>query len=389
MSFKTKTPNIKELDDIIKRTLDTIEKSKQQIIEIAEASREECYELKNELELLKYQTKQIISEVDRLDELEKQSRRKLMLVSKNFKEYSEKDIKNAYNNAQNLQIQLALKRDKEQHMIKKRNELEKRLIKSTKILKKSEDLVTHVGVAFNFLSGNLSNISDHLEDITQKQILAAQIILAQEEERRKVARDIHDGPAQLMSNIVLKAELCEKLSEKDITMLKGELNNLKDLVRGCLKEVRKIIYDLRPMSLDDLGLMPTLERYINDYQERTCIDTKFNVIGQEVKLKLVSEVAIFRIIQEALNNIYKHSGSDRANIKFEFNKNNLILMIRDYGKGFIPEDVPKKDDESGGFGLDSMRQRVELLEGKFSIKSEKGKGTMIFINIPINSCKEE
>ena len=133
--------------------------------------------------------------------------------------------------------------------------------------------------------------------------MGLRIIQAQEEERQRVARDIHDGPAQSMSNVVLKAEICERLFSVDLDKARDELQKLKDIVRDCLKDVRKIIYNLRPMSLDDLGLIPTLQRLILTFRNDTGIEATFNKNGVFDDISPGISLTIFRIVQEALSNV--------------------------------------------------------------------------------------
>ncbi len=135
-----------------------------------------------------------------------------------------------------------------------------------------------VSVASEYLQGNMDEILLTVDDLNKRQYLGIKIIEAQEEERQRLARDIHDGPAQSMANIIVKTELCERLMDIDQVRAKSELENLKVIVKDTLKDVREIIFDLRPMSLDDLGLIPTLERYIYDFSEDTGIETSLKII---------------------------------------------------------------------------------------------------------------
>jgi len=379
---------IDRLNEIIKSTVDIIEKSKVEIFSIAENSRSECRLVEEELEKVRIIAADLIKQVDRLEKLDKDCRYQLMIVSKNIKEYKEEDVKRAYDKAKDLQVELMTKKVEEQLLIQRRGELERRLKVARDTANKAESLVSKVGVAMGYLSGGLQDLSIQLEDIKQKQYLGVKIIRAQEEERKRVAREIHDGPAQLIANLVIKTELCEKLIDMDKEKAKEELVNLKGFLRSSLSDVRKIIYDLRPMSLDDLGLVPTLQRYISNYVENNKVFVDFLVFGDPKPLKSVIELAAFRIVQEALTNIKKHSEAQNASIRVEFTKEQLNLLISDDGKGFDKSmlKVDRRDD--GGYGLLSMKERVELLDGKFDVKTSRGKGTKIFVSISLNINEE-
>lgn len=373
---------IDRLNEIIKSTVDVIEKSKKEIFDIAENAREECRYIEDELYLVRTKTLEIIKQVDELKLQEIEGRHRLMTVSKNIKEYNEEDIRIAYDRAKDLQIQFVIKQNEEQQLIHRRNDLERRLKLSKGTTAKAESLVSKVGVAMGYLSGGLMDLSEKLDDIREKQTLGIKIIKAQEEERKRVAREIHDGPAQLMANLVIKTELCEKLVDRNPEQVKTELNSLKELARISLKDVRKIIYDLRPMSLDDLGLIPTVQRFISNYMAETKQNVELNVFGDSVALAPIVELASFRIIQESLNNIKKHAGADNVHVKLEYMKEAIKLVVSDNGKGFNKENV-KSQDIDGGYGLLSMKERVDLLNGKLDVISTPGKGTKIFASIPL------
>lgn len=374
---------IDKLTQIIQQTLKAIENSQKQIFEIVEESRNQYKMIEEELQKIRKKTEEIILQVDKLTKLEKDIRYKLMIVNKNFKEFSEEDIKEVYEKAKDLQLQLMVKKNEEQILIERRTEMELRLKAARDTFKKAEKLMSQMSVVLGYLSGDLKNIHGQLEDIKEKQYLGIKVIQAQEEERYRLSREIHDGPAQILANLVLKTELCEKLIDIDINKAKEELQALREIMRCSLKDVRKIIYDLRPMSLDDLGLIPTVERLITQHNEMSPIYAEFVFFGQKIKLLPVIEVAAFRIIQEALNNIRKHSKATRALVKIEFTKNTINIIISDNGIGFSRESI-KKSDESSGYGLMSMEERVMLINGRIEINSSPGKGTKIMVSIPID-----
>ena len=374
---------IDKLTEIIQQTLKAIENSQKQIFEIVEESRSQYKMIEEELQRIKKRTEEIILQVDKLTKLEKDIRYKLMIVNKNFREFSEEDIKQVYERAKELQLQLMMKKNEEQVLIERRTEMELRLRAARESLRKAEKLMSQMSIVLGYLSGDLKNIYGQLEDIKEKQYLGIRVIQAQEEERLRLSREIHDGPAQVLANLVLKTELCEKLIDIDANKAKEELKVLRDVMRGSLKDVRKIIYDLRPMSLDDLGLIPTVERLITQHNEMSQIFVEFKVFGERIKLLPVIEVAVFRVIQEALNNIRKHSKATRALVKIEITKSTINVVISDNGIGFNREYV-KKADESGGYGLMSMEERITLLNGKIDISSSPGKGTKILVSIPID-----
>ncbi len=373
--------DLKTLDKVIKQTIEEVEKGRNNITDIAENAREERDSIQKELARLKEELLETIDEVDRLQEQEKQARVHLMNVSRNFQEYTEEDIRSAYEKAHKLQNELSEKSEREKQLRIRRDQMEVTLRRLNETLEKAEQLVNKVSVALKYLLGNLQGIGNQVEKLQQKQQLGLRIILAQEEERKRVAREIHDGPAQSLANLVLRAEICEKLLEHNPQDLQGELHELKEMVRGSLNEIRQIIFDLRPMVLDDLGIIATLKRYLADFQEKHQITVEFSTPGAQSKRLKGLETAIFRVIQEALSNVVKHAEATHVHVKVEITENVANIVVRDNGKGFEIEE--EYDDNS--FGLMGMQERVELLEGKMKLDSKPGRGTEIFVQIPIKN----
>ncbi len=376
--------NVSQLNQIVKDTIRLIEKSKEAIYDIAEGARNEYAILESELNKLQLQTEELIKRSDELELALKISRKELAYYSKNFDKYNQQDIHDAYDRADNIRVELAVNRERERNIIIRRNDLERRLIESSRTVEKAEFLINQVATVMDYLSGDLGSINIQLEDAEKRKYLAIRVIKAQEEERRRVAREIHDGPAQTLSSIVHKLEICERHIDTDLEKAREELKNLKRTVRDSLIDVRRIIYDLRPMSIEDLGLIPTLEKYIEKFSLESDIQVNFQIIGvkRDIQDKNVT-LTIFRIVQEALNNIRNHSNSKTAEVVIEFLPLRLVLKVSDRGIGFDSNEIKvDMDDTTGGFGLFSMKERIELLDGTLDIDSRVGKGTTIRVTIP-------
>ncbi len=376
--------DIRQLDNIIKKTIEAIDKSKSELFDVSEVARKEKKRIEEDFELSKHRVIELANDVKAIEDELIESKRKLLYANKYYEKFSEEQKKSVYERTETLRVELAVKRELEQIAIQRRNELELRLRDAIKMVERTEKLISAIGSAMNFLTGDLQSVTEQLEDIQHRQSMGIKIIKAQEEERQRVAREIHDGPAQSMSNVVLKAEICEKVMDADIDAARKEIKNLKAIVKESLQDVRRIIYDLRPMSLDDLGLIPTLQRYVNSYVEQNEIPVVFRTRGSADNLKPVVSLTIFRIMQEALSNIHKYANARNVTVNLEFLQEETLFTITDDGKGFDIEEVKKKHlNINGGFGLFSMRERVELLQGRFEITSEKGKGTRITARIPM------
>lgn len=374
--------DINKMDEILEKTISVVEDSKEEIFEIAERMRSECDSLEKQLEEIKKKTKDVILEVEMLIKEEKNSRRNLLKVSKYIDKYMEEDIKSAYKEASLAQVKLNIKQREESDIIRYRNDLEIRLSKTKVVLKKADGLTSKIGVALEYLTGSIQDIHSTIGDFQQKRILGQRILLAQEDERKRVAREIHDGPAQTLSNMLIRLDMSYKLIDIDSVKAKCELKELKNVAKDSMKDIRKIIYNLRPMSLDDVGLIPSINRYITSFQQETRIHVEFRVLSSVDIDGSLLKLTIFRLVLESLNNIRKHSRATDVKISLEKNFRGVAMNIRDNGIGFDVNTLDEQQNEEKGFGILSMKERVELLNGEFQILSNSKEGTKIVIFIP-------
>lgn len=205
-------------------------------------------------------------------------------------------------------------------------------------------------------------------------------------ERKRIARDLHDSTIQSLVNFAHKIELCSKIIDSDIIRVKLELATMSNNVKSTIDEIRDIIYDLRPMSVDDLGIVVAVQQYIDQmkgvYED---IEVQLDVEGKDTGCGTILDVTLFRIIQEACQNAFKYAKASIIIISLKFTEESVKLVIEDDGIGFNLENVKGKmfEGTNFGYGLTNMKERVELLQGDFILKTEKEQGTVIEIIIPI------
>lgn len=205
------------------------------------------------------------------------------------------------------------------------------------------------------------------------------MIQAQESERQRLSRQMHDGPAQALSNFILQTEIAMRLFDLDQQKAREELENLKISATTTFRKVRDFIFELRPMMLDDLGLVPTLKRYVDAWKEQSGIDARLMVTGKERRLESYEEVMIFRAIQELLNNVGRHSNASSVKVQIDLGEGLVKVTVDDDGKGFDPRTL----DEKGGMGLKVIRDRVDMLGGIMDVDSVVGQGTRVTFQLPI------
>jgi len=363
----------------MKSTLTAIESGKEEIFVIAETSRTETLRLTIELSQHKSDIAEIILQVNKQEKVVRLMRQRLMEVNRAHQTYTQDEMFETYSQAKDAQVNLQLLQAKEIQLRKRRDDLDRSLRQMKATVVRAQNLMTQVSMAISLLQGGIAD-SLQTQNHDQKIELGLRVIRAQEEERRRVAREIHDGPAQTLANIVLRLEIAEKLLEYDPTRVKAELIDLKNLVRSNLQDIRRIIFDLRPMALDDLGIVPAISKYLANFQETYSIICEFIVEGREIRLLPALEVALFRLVQEGMTNVAKHSHSTKVDIHIIYQEDWTIARIQDYGKGFEVRFALTTPGEH--FGLIGMRERVEMFSGNFSIESTLGKGTTIELSIP-------
>lgn len=167
-----------------------------------------------------------------------------------------------------------------------------------------------------------------------------ELLYAIESERLRIARDLHDGPAQLLADLVLRAEILERVALRAPEAFVAEMAEFKNLVKNSVSDIRRFMFDLRPDSLDDLGLAATMRRVATEYQDRTGIICRFNASGEDRRLSPTIEEGIFRIIQEALSNVQRHAEAKTVEVTFSISGDSASLRIKDDGAGFDPEVAP-------------------------------------------------
>ncbi len=372
--------NLQQLDQILMQVIDTLEKGRGDIFDIAEESRQHCARLKVELEELRLETKRIIDKVQKCEKMERYARLHLMEVSRNFRSYAENDIKQAYDSARELQLRLVDLRQGEMYARRNRDEISRHIKHFEAINQKADGFLNSTSFALKVLKGNVEKITETIEDSVRKQQIGIWIIESQETERRKLARDLHDGPAQNLASMMIRLDLVQHLWEGNAERIYAEIENIKEMGAETLSEIRRLMFDLKPTLVHEDNFCATLASFVRDYSAKYDLDIEFIAFGKRKKYDLSLEIALFRMVQEAITNIRKHAGINQALLKLEDNDQLLRLVIRDDGCGF---DVDRAARQADSYGIMGMKERVALLGGEVQIKSSPGRGTQVIITVPL------
>ena len=210
------------------------------------------------------------------------------------------------------------------------------------------------------------------------------ILETQEQERKRIARDLHDSPVQNLTAMVHKVDFCTRLIDEDPIRSKIEMLNIAKNLKSTINEMRRIIYDLRPMALDDIGLAIALERELGRIERQNNVKIEFSYSGPIEQIDSTISSTLFRIIQEACYNAVKHGEANLIQVQLDVLNSNVKVTIRDDGLGFDMNESKKVvRNDNHGFGLTTMKERIFLLSGKLTITSSVGNGTSIIVNIPM------
>ncbi|WP_315436541.1 sensor histidine kinase [uncultured Selenomonas sp.] len=391
-----------QLRRLLTNTIDTIEDNKTQIFDIYQNTRNEVDDARQRLAELKQRVAESIERVDALAADEQRAKQKLAEVSRNFAEHTEDEIRKTYEAVSIIQINLAIEREKEQSMRVERDKLEIRLRYLHNVVARAEHMALSIGSVLSYLSTQVSGVLWKIEAVQKDKFVGARIIKATEEERYRISREIHDGPAQDLANMLFTTTITERLMDKDMEEAKKTLVELREEIRRCLTGVRQIIFDMRPMALDDLGLPQAVEQLIRLFGERGKLQGTFSLEGEYYTLPKHVEIAIFRIVQEALNNVVHHAKTNKVRVRMHYTSQALTVLIADDGVGFDPSRLTEEPEEPDDaldmetqrrlrgrhFGVIGMEERAKIIGAAIQILSEPGKGTKVHLRVQNRMVEE-
>ena len=214
--------------------------------------------------------------------------------------------------------------------------------------------------------------------------LSTRVARAQEEERERIARELHDGLGQALTAIKLDVTAARRNLGGDLGDVSESLEKARRVAEESLDELRRMVFDLRPPALDHLGLVAALESYCRAFEQRFKIAVSVSADGLKSRLPFEVETALYRISQEALTNISKHAEASRCSLKLQHTRDEIALVVQDNGRGFDAAAIAEPNGSLRGIGILSMERRAEDLGGAFRIESRPGEGTAILVAVPLS-----
>lgn len=343
---------------------------------IIDHSRVEHEQIRKELKEIGILIQQSSSEVEKLAQRNAQMTNKVRGMENQLESQPRDYIQETYKAAQDTQGRLFMMRgqveqlqSRQQHLQRYANHLKNILEAYDQSNLNTNSPQTKQNKASNGTSGDLSHADNTI----------VEIINAQESERQLLSQQLHDGTAQSLTNLILQAEICERLFDKDQARARDELSNLKESVNATFQKVRSYIFDLRPMMLDDLGLVPTLKQYVREFEGKSNLHCTLEITGTQERMPAHIEVTLFRVIQALLSNVSMHANATNIQIQLDQQAERITAKVEDDGSGFDISDV----NNSPKMGIRSMRKRIAMLGGEINFDSNIGRGTSASIWLPI------
>jgi two-component system sensor histidine kinase DegS len=315
--------------------------------------------------------KQNGAEVERLAQRNAQVTSYTSQLQTNFETLPREDIREAYEALNDVQQRLYTMRGQLEKLQSDQRNLDRLADLQKKILEYSDGFEAHTPSA----GTSRTTLSEQPNVI--------RVIQTEEAVRQSLVRRMHDGAASSLSNFILQAEICQRFFDVNPDRARQELDALKSSAASTFSDVKDFIFDLRPMMLDDLGVVPTLRRYVESFQEKNGLPVPMTVTGVERRLESHIEVTLFRNIQELLNNALMHAQATQVQVSLDMGQEQVVAVVEDNGRGFNPDEA--MDGGSRTIGLSTLRERIQMLGGELNIQSNIGQGARIEFSIPIES----
>lgn len=332
---------------------------------------DELRRIRDKLTEIKIQIEQTNLVVDREQTRNADIATELRTIQDNLETVPRQDIKSKYDEALDARFRLTTMRAQMEKFQATREHLELEQALLVKMLGRLQGTVS------------LGDGDDSAGPMPTTNIV--RIVQAQEEERQRLARQMHDGPAQSLTNFILQAEICQRLFDRNPARAAEELDNLKEAASITFQKVREFIFDLRPMMLDDLGVIPTVRRYVDSFREKNDIDIRLDIMGEERRLESHREVMLFRGIQELLALARDYAAPSQILVKLDMSGQRIRASVEDDGRGFDVESGFSGDESYNDARVEvliTLREKFELVRGSMTIQSNETDGTLVRLELP-------
>jgi two-component system, NarL family, sensor histidine kinase DegS len=338
----------------------------------------EVKRVRDKLTELKVQVDQTQNVVDREQTRNNDIMSELRSVQDNIETVPRQDIRQRYDEALEGRYRLFTMRGQLEKFVAIREQLEAELALLRDVLNRLQGIEA--------LPASTGVVETETSDGARGNFNIVRIIQAQEEERQRLARQMHDGPAQSMTNFILQAEICQKLFDRNPARAAEELDSLKSSANVTFQKIRDFIFDLRPMMLDDLGVVPTVRRYVDSFKDKNDVEIKLDIFGDERRLQTHREVLIFRTIQELMALARDYANPNQLSVRLDLSGNLARILVQDDGRGFDAQAAFSSEEGSHDPRVPSLitlREKFDLVRGSLSVESGETEGTSVRVELPL------
>lgn len=381
--------NEQVITEILENTIGTLVENKSSLMSISDALKEEYEKKKVEIHKINQELPVIFQNTKKLRLLDRQLRNQLLKSSGNFTEQGYKTMEAMFKEVNQVHESYLNAEQEEFNMVRRRDMLELELKQSISMMEKAENIVQQFMISISYLqnslkkySQNASNIQSIQEDESIKHYL--ELFTYVENEKLRIARDLHDGPAQQIVGTLMNVEICANAAQKDIQKGILLLGKLKQDLANTLTDIRTIIFDLNPAPLEQLGFEKAIHNMLYSILNKDQISISFFYNMDETKVSKTLQNTIYRLIQELINNVKKHSKANRVMLRITIVNDYIYIHLMDNGVGFqVPEDLDSFRVNKKSYGISNIYTRIKELNGTLALNSDANNGTCFKIQLPM------
>lgn len=370
--------------DILKNTIGTLSDNKNSICEISETLKKNYEKKKQELANIKEQLPLVFEETHRLRREGRILRNQLSCSADNFSERGYETMQSLFSKASHIHGQFLQSEEKESQLIRKRDEMEIELRRDLLMIEQAENIAQQLFVSISYLQTNLTQLSQ--EESASSELSAQHLNFFKfiENEKSRIARDLHDGPAQQIVGAQLNIDFCINTLQTDLHKGLRLLETLKQDLSNTLTDIRGILFDLHLAPLEKIGLQSAIHNLLYSILPSDTLQIKFFYTLDTTHISLMQQRSIYRIVQELLNNIKKHAKASTVMLRMSHHEDMISITLMDNGVGFdVPENINDFFLKQKSYGLSNIYTRTNELNGKISLFSDKKQGTCFKIQLPI------
>lgn len=374
--------------EIMEKTISTLDSNKETVVSIIKNLQAEFEKKKLELIDIKSQLPKVFSTVKEFTVLDKQLRLKLAGASSDFSADGQAKLRHIFEQATTVHDQLLKAQEQEHFLIRRRDMLEIDLRHSQKNIEQAEYMANQLLVSLSYLQAGMAQIKEN-EEVPHTPDNASLLhyvafLKCLENEKSRIARDLHDGPAQQIVGVQMKVDFCKTLIQQDLQKGLLVLDQLKGDLNVALSEVRDILFDLNPAPLEKMGLKKSIETLLYNALDSEKVKITFYYDLEAIDLNLALQTTLYRIIQELTNNIKKHARATQVVLRVSGAAQFIYIHLMDNGIGFdMPDDFETLGSSQKSYGLTNISTRIKELNGDLKVTSGKSKGTLFKIQLPL------